>query len=84
MNRNRLAFEDQTKTVVKLDGKVVGHIHQVPFVEKEGVNVLHDKTALGVAYQLGYQYTPKGSKIGGEVFKTKGECMYSLYDLGND
>ena len=63
MNRNRLAFEDQSKTLVKLDGKVVGHINQV---------------------KGGYQYFPKGSKTGGEVFKTKGECMYSLYDLGND
>lgn len=63
MSNNRLRFTDETKTVVRLDGKIVGNIKEV---------------------KGGYQYKPKGSKTGGQVFKTKGECMYSLYDLEND
>jgi len=77
MNRNRLLFTDQTKTIVKLDGKVVGEIREVPrFESVEGRE--------GLMAKKGWQYFPKGSKTGGEVFKTKGECMYSLYDMGND
>lgn len=74
MSKGRLKFTDLTVTQVRLDDKIVGEIRNVPrFVSIEG----HE----GLMAREGYQYFPKGSKTGGDIFETKGQCMYSLYDM---
>jgi hypothetical protein len=73
MGNNRLQFTDETKTVVRLDGKVVGEIRPTKY------DVV--KTSTCETYKMGYCYYPKGSTGVGEVFETKGECMHSLMDM---
>ena len=78
---SKLSFENTDETLVKLEGKVVGIIKPVPYFVVVGGNKIpyvSNKTNLGTAYKMGYQYFPKGSKTGGKIFESKGECMYSL------
>ena len=84
MSNGRLLFENTDETTVKLDGKVVGTIKPVPYYVVVGcdkITYISKKENLGKAYQIGYRYYPKGQKVGGEIFATKGECMYSLNDM---
>lgn len=68
MSDNRLVFTDKTVTQVKLDGKIVGTIKPVKQTKQR-------------PNRTGWQYFPKGSKTGGEVFASKFACMGSLYNL---
>jgi hypothetical protein len=63
---SKVTFEEVTRIVVKLDGKVIGEIKEVPMPN--------------YTQRIGYQYFPKGSKTGGEVFAFKADCMNSLKD----
>lgn len=53
---------------VYLDGRHIGEIREV----EKGESMLHGITIFG------YQYFPKGSKTGGEIFDTLTQCKGSL------
>lgn len=72
MSNKGLVFTDKTVTQVKLDGKIVGNIKEV----KEVIG-----TGVAKSIKVGWQYFPKGSNTGGEVFMSKFACMGSLYKL---
>lgn len=59
---------------VKLDGKIVGHIHHV-------TGSVRRKDGVTVWQRPGYQYTPKGQSQGGDVYPTLALCQQSLEAL---
>ena len=51
------------------------------FIKNTEISVKLDKRIIGKIKQVngGWQYFPKGSKRGGEVFSTESACKQSLY-----
>ncbi len=65
MSELRFETKTETETVVKLEGKIIGKIIEVPVFDG----------------RIGYQYLPTGNKkFKGDIFAKLSECKRSLSD----